>query len=199
MRPKLWTPCARCVRPPDGPQILMLNFPRLPSAVRRLVVAGWIDAVERQFWRAGAHVRNERDEALAPSIADGHTARPVEAVVRRGLHVAARLHASPDGVFARVRQWKIVVLAVSACTVRLLVAAAALRVTAAKVLAHLHGFIPAVTPTQPVSAFRVPAFNTFNGDQLPETKPGHVDGYGRWHANDYKAAAPTITAETSGK
>jgi len=130
----------------------MLNFPRGPSTVARLVVSFWIDAVERQAFWTTAHVFNEGGEVISPAITDGHASRAVKPIVRGRHDVAARLHTAPRNVFAPVSDWHVIVFVIALRSVFILLASATLRVAVQQILSHLHRALSAVALTQPVTA-----------------------------------------------
>lgn len=77
--------------------IPVLCLPSGPTAVRRLIVARWVDAVERMartwLW---AHVGGEGREIAKPSGANGHSLAAVVTVQRRARIGAPLLHVLPS-------------------------------------------------------------------------------------------------------
>lgn len=76
-----------------------LFFFGCPSAILRRIRAIVIDAINRvpHGW-ARSHVFAERGEAVAPTVAHHNAATTVVAIDCRGGNVAARPHASPNGI-----------------------------------------------------------------------------------------------------
>jgi hypothetical protein len=72
-----------------------------PSAVRRLVVAVRIYAVERLAWRAWPHVGKEGSEVVTPSVAHRDAAATVKAKLRVCLYETTSFSVGPRLVFAR--------------------------------------------------------------------------------------------------
>jgi len=149
-------------------RVAMLRRPIGPAAILWRVRPARIEAFNREPVWAWSHVGQEGREVVAPAFADRNAIRTVEAVVRRGFRVAARLHTSPNHVLATLDAFDdAAVLRVPACAHRALIAAAARRVTAQQVLAVLDRFLTAVAATAPMCAFRWMR-DTFDRDEFAE-------------------------------
>ena len=177
-------------------RVVVLSQPGGPSAVRRIVGLGWIDSVEREAFRAWAHVGYECGEVIAPAVADGDTSPAVVGEVTGGLDVAPALHCPPDGVFPAMRACHVAVLSVPvpAGAHRFLLAAARARVAVQQVLAHLHGGLAAVAAAHPGGASSFLAWCTFDNGQQSEPLAGQVFRRAECHICRYDWAALTVSS-----
>ena len=174
-------------------QVAMLIGPRQPSAVAWLVVAEWVNAVNGEVRRAWSHVSVELRKALAPSVAHGHTARSVEAVIAGRWRQAARLHRTPNGVFAAMVGTGDggSVLRIASRAHGLLVATARLRVAARQVFAHLHGGLSAIAAAAPEGAGVVLGF-AVKDEQLTEALARQVVHGGKRHTLILPRSVPFV-------
>lgn len=172
-----------------------LKFPSRPATITRLVVAVRVDSIDGQAFRARPHIRDEREEIVAPSVADHDALRAIEPVVAGRGDVTPGLHAAPDCVLPFVISSRDngAVLGVPTSAHGPLCAPAAGRVTAEQVLPVLRDRGPAVTPALPMRT-SVLGRRAMNHRQLAEPLAGQVF-CGCEHAVDDTAAAITVQVE----
>lgn len=148
-----------------GARIGNLLAARCPTAVARLVRAIVIDPIDRMLGaRLRPHVRKERGETVAPSLADCDPAPAVVRILRRVRVQAAALHRSPRSVLRRQR-----------ARVRQVVCGSCSSVTTAgdgsagpQNRSRLHRCVPAVASTHPLLPQRVVAFNGERTESLAD-------------------------------
>ena len=83
-----------------GATIVHLLLHSRPATIGRFVVAVCIDAVQRVFWRAWSHVREERGEIVHPPFADRNSSATVVLVFVVARIQTATFHLDPRSIFA---------------------------------------------------------------------------------------------------
>lgn len=179
------------------PQIAMLFSPRQPAAIRRFVIAKWIDAVKCQAIWAWSHVGQKHLEIIEPAITHGDATRSVKPVVGRRLDVAATFHAAPTRIFAMMQVPSVALKRIAARAHCHLFTAATLRVAAKQVLAHFDGCPTAVAVTQPKGAWRR-VWRTLDNNQLAEPLVSQILHRRLSHVSKYDVAVLTVSAIGGG-
>jgi len=149
------------------PFIALLLRSRGPAAVARFVIAVVVDAVNRQSWRAIAHVVAEVFKARPP-FADGDPAATVERKVNSVRIQAAFFHCYP-GSICRRRDAAVLSGALA------LQAATTCSIARGQATARHECFGAALAQASPHNASTAIAmFRRFDNSQVPKNMPGQV-------------------------
>lgn len=179
--------------------VQVLRVPTGPSAIVWRIAGAWVNAVQRVTIGAWSHIAKEFGVVVAPVVAYGYAPATVEAVVAGRRRVAARLHAAPDSVFARLLSIvNAAVFDVAHCATRRLSTAATGRIATQQVFPVLDGCGSAVATADPMGAttFSLRSI-ALNDGELTESHPGKVFRCSQRHAHNYTAAALTVQAKVS--